>query len=240
MTDDHGVVAGVVGEAAREVREVLTDPRAQVCRADVEEQRVVEADGDTGRLAVLARDRGDLRVLELALELLGLTVHLATDDGPGRAADGGTDDGPAGGRARGAADDAADDGTGAGTDARALARAAHVGAAGLRAANGEQQGERENRVAKVEAVHGRGERKVRGGMGGKSPGGTAGSDRQVPCRCWHGAGREPPGLLVSKNVKAPMDTCARRGGRLGESRRGASPGHRRARFLRADSARPGR
>src|SRR5690606_14765501 len=126
VADDERVRVRVLVQAAREVHEVLPGLRAERERVEVEQDRVVERDPDTGRVAVLAGNRLDGRVLELLVELLGLLVHLVADDGAGGAADGRADDGAARRRAGGLADHAADDGAGAGADHGALAGLAHV------------------------------------------------------------------------------------------------------------------
>src|SRR5690606_10078137 len=169
VPDDDGVVVVVGAEARGEVGEVGADARPEVRAVEVEQERVVEADGDAGGLTRLGvGDRLDGGVLELLVELLGLLLHLAADDGAGGAADGRADDGAAGRRARRAADDAADDGARARADDGALGGSARP-AAGPRDADQEEEGEGERGEARTIAVQGSGMRWVGGGRGGEGP-----------------------------------------------------------------------
>src|SRR5690606_32927820 len=101
-------------------------------------------------------------VFELAVELFGLLVHLAADDGAGGAADGRADDGAARRGAGGPANHAADDGACTRADGGAAAR---VVAAGLAEAEEGEEDQRNRGQAGGVATHGRGGE----GWGGGAP-----------------------------------------------------------------------
>src|SRR5690606_6259601 len=118
----------------------------------VEQQTIVEADGDSRAHAV------DFCALELLLELLGLPVHLLTDDSAGRAAHRCADDGALGRIAVLGTDDAAYDGTGTRTYGRAAFGFTQVGAADeTRRRHDEARQDKDRKARCVSLYHGSGQ-----------------------------------------------------------------------------------